>query len=94
MTPVDPATEPRSETRWVEQIVQRLSTEFCCEMNHVRAIVQASRHDLNGVPLGALPELAERLAHQRLLEAPSPHPMLRTLAVGLDSHRDQPPGGV
>ncbi|MCW0216271.1 MAG: hypothetical protein OJJ54_23215 [Pseudonocardia sp.] len=57
------------ETAVVAGAVTRLTAEFAGErtLSTVRGAVQSSRRDLSGVPAGALPELLERLARQRLL---------------------------
>jgi hypothetical protein len=52
----------------VDLAVRRLSDEFRDRVGaqYVRRIVQLARADLSGVPVGAVPELVERLARQRL----------------------------
>ena len=52
----------------VDLAVRRLSDEFRDRLGaqYVRRIVQLARADLSGVPAGAVPELVERLARQRL----------------------------
>ena len=52
----------------VDLAVRRLSDEFRDRLGaqYVRRIVQLARADLSGVPVGAVPELVERLARQRL----------------------------
>lgn len=55
----------------VESAVARLSTEFGCRRRStIEPLVTACRRDLAGAPPGALPELVERLARQRLLGRP------------------------
>ncbi|HXV94699.1 MAG TPA: hypothetical protein VD813_15455 [Pseudonocardia sp.] len=62
--PVRSATDPS-----VTGAIARLTTEF--RNRHrpqvVTRVVLDSRRDLNGSPAGALPELVERLARERLL---------------------------
>ena len=55
----------------VDLAVSRLSDEFRDRLGaqYVRRIVQLARADLSGVPLGAVPELVERLARHRLTTA-------------------------
>jgi hypothetical protein len=52
----------------VDLAVRRLSDEFRDRLGpqYVRRIVQLARADLSGVPVGAVPELVERLARHRL----------------------------
>jgi len=52
----------------VDLAVSRLADEFRDRLGaqYVRRIVQLARADLSGVPAGAVPELVERLARQRL----------------------------
>ncbi|ALE77984.1 three-helix bundle dimerization domain-containing protein [Pseudonocardia alni] len=52
----------------VDETVRRLSAEFTgdVERRTVRAVVRRGRTDLAGAPVGALPELLERLARERL----------------------------
>jgi hypothetical protein len=52
----------------IDLAVRRLSDEFRDRVGaqYVRRIVQLARADLSGVPVGAVPELVERLARQRL----------------------------
>ncbi|MBW0092474.1 hypothetical protein I4I73_21445 [Pseudonocardia sp. KRD-184] len=53
--------------------VRRLTVEFDGRVRPrtLRRTVQRARRDLAGVPEGALPELVERLARERLRSAPS-----------------------
>jgi hypothetical protein len=53
----------------VIEAITRLTAEFAREhpLWKVGRTVRGSRRDLSGVPGGALPELLERLARQRLL---------------------------
>ncbi len=52
----------------IDLAVRRLSDEFRDRLGpqYVRRIVQLARADLSGVPVGAVPELVERLARHRL----------------------------
>jgi hypothetical protein len=70
MSPAQPVpTPPSSDALWVELTVTRLVTEFDREVEAVRATVCGCRHDLRGTPTGALPELVERLARQRIIDS-------------------------
>ena len=53
----------------IDLAVRRLSDEFRDRLGaqYVRRIVQLARADLSGVPVGAVPELVERLARHRLM---------------------------
>ena len=55
----------------VDLAVRRLCDEFRDRVGpqYVRRIVQIARADLSGVPVGAVPELVERLARHRLTDA-------------------------
>ncbi len=55
----------------IDLAVSRLADEFRDRLGpqYVRRIVQLARADLSGVPVGALPELVERLARHRLTHA-------------------------
>jgi hypothetical protein len=55
----------------IDLAVRRLSDEFRDRLGpqYVRRIVQLARADLSGVPVGAVPELVERLARHRLTSA-------------------------
>lgn len=66
--PVPPAAD-RPDT--VVDVVERLMGEFEDRLNlrQISRVVLGCRADLAGCPPGALPELVERLAHQRLLDA-------------------------
>jgi hypothetical protein len=57
--PVDPA---------VQQAVERLRGEYAGKVRPqlVVRVVRESRRDLGGSPIGAMPELVERLARYRL----------------------------
>ncbi|MGY1845498.1 three-helix bundle dimerization domain-containing protein [Modestobacter sp. SYSU DS0875] len=64
-TPPTPPTPPADEA--VGQAVDRLVREFAGRPPAtVTAIVRGARTELSGAPAGALPELVERLARQRL----------------------------
>lgn len=75
MTPVvsliDDSSLDRCADRSVDQAVVRLAEEF----NHrvgphlIVRVVRDCRRDLGGSPVGALPELVERLARIRLSES-------------------------
>jgi hypothetical protein len=47
----------------------RLATELDLPAAQVRGVARQARHELAGVPEGALPELVERLARERLAPA-------------------------
>ena len=55
----------------VDQAVDRLAEEFSDRLRRplIVRIVRDCRRDLGGSPVGALPELVERLARIRLAEA-------------------------
>jgi hypothetical protein len=55
----------------IDLAVRRLSDEFRDRIGaqYIRRIVLLARADLSGVPVGAVPELVERLARQRLTRA-------------------------
>lgn len=61
---------PIREFDAVTAAVARLAIEFAGRVPHgvVARVVRACRADLSGVPAGAVPELLERLARQRLLD--------------------------
>jgi hypothetical protein len=61
------------DKQWVCEVIRRLRAERGEDTHLVRATVHDCRHDLAGAPAGALPELVERLARQRLLEAEARH---------------------
>ncbi|MFR9802975.1 hypothetical protein ACL02T_11800 [Pseudonocardia sp. RS010] len=54
----------------VTPAVARLAREFAGRVSRrtVARVVRSCRADLSGVPAGAVPELLERLARQRLLD--------------------------
>ncbi len=51
-------------------VTERLMAEFGdqVDVSTVSRVVLGCRHDLQGSPVAALPELVERLARQRLLQ--------------------------
>jgi hypothetical protein len=55
----------------VDQAVDRLAEEFSDRLRRplIVRVVRDCRRDLGGSPVGALPELVERLARIRLTEA-------------------------
>jgi hypothetical protein len=55
----------------VDQAVDRLAEEFSDRLRRqlIVRVVRDCRRDLGGSPVGALPELVERLARIRLAEA-------------------------
>ena len=54
----------------VSEAVQRLEREFRGSIHRgvIAGVVRRSRHELDSPSAGALPELVERLARQRLLQ--------------------------
>ncbi|WP_067686644.1 hypothetical protein [Nocardia jejuensis] len=73
-TTLDPAvTGSLADSTWtecsVESTVDRLYLEFGGKLERtvVAAVVRQCVQDLDSAPAGALPELSERLARQRLL---------------------------
>jgi len=67
---VPPALDPTADGS-VESAVARLAEEFSEKLRPqlIVRIVRESRRDLGGSPVGALPELVERLARFRLQES-------------------------
>jgi hypothetical protein len=68
--PTRPHQHAEEDRGAVEHVVARLAAEF--PRRHVAVVsvtVTRCRRDLAGVPSGALPELLERLARQRLRES-------------------------
>lgn len=55
----------------VVDVTERLMAEFEDQLglDQISRVVTSCRHDLEGTSAGALPELVERLARQRLLDA-------------------------
>jgi len=62
------SAEPPCSDPAVEQAVDRLRGEYAGRVRPqlVVRVVRESRRDLGGSPVGALPELVERLARYRL----------------------------
>ena len=60
------AAPPTSADPSVRSAIQRLSREFPELGPSVSVVVRTCREELRGSPAGALPELVERLARQRL----------------------------
>ena len=60
--------EPDYHDRSFADIVERLFREFedRLSLTAIVEVVRESRRHLQGSPVGALPELTERLAHERL----------------------------
>jgi hypothetical protein len=60
--------EPDYHDRSFADIVERLFREFedRLSLTAIVEVVRESREHLRGSPVGALPELTERLAHERL----------------------------
>ena len=69
MIPVVPTAPDLS----VDQAVDRLALEFSDRLRRqlIVRVVRNCRRDLGGSPVGAMPELAERLARHRLRESVS-----------------------
>jgi hypothetical protein len=67
-TVVPPASDPS-----VDQAVARLAEEFSDRLRPalIVRVVRNCRRDLGGSPIGAMPELVERLARHRLAESVS-----------------------
>jgi hypothetical protein len=70
VVPPPPALDPWHDPS-VDSAVARLGEEFS---DHLRPqlivrVVRESRRDLGGSPVGAMPELVERLARHRLQES-------------------------
>jgi hypothetical protein len=63
---------PSSDARWAELTVTRLVAELHRDVDVVRATVRGCRRELGGAPSGALPELVERLARQRIIDSLTP----------------------
>jgi hypothetical protein len=68
-SPTRPAPFPHHDVSLAD-ITERLMTEFNdrVPVSTISRIVLECRHDLQGSPVLALPELVERLARQRLLQ--------------------------
>lgn len=68
-TAVAPSRRHSSAVRDDRRTVDRLAAEFAVLPRWiVESVVRRCRSDLSGVPAGAMPELLERLARQRLLD--------------------------
>ena len=67
-TRISPDGEPDYHDRSFADIVERLFREFedRLSLTAIVEVVRESRQHLRGSPVGALPELTERLAHERL----------------------------
>ena len=82
--------EPDYHDRSFADIVERLFREFedRLSLTAIVEVVRESRQHLRGSPIGALPELTERLAHERLerlaqastTDGPAPVPQLTVLS--------------
>jgi hypothetical protein len=66
--PLSSDDEPDYHDRSFADIVERLFREFedRLSLTAIVEVVRESREHLRGSPVGALPELTERLAHERL----------------------------
>jgi hypothetical protein len=71
MTPVASLVAHPTVDRSVDDAVARLAVEFSDQVRPqlIVRVVRDCRRDLGGSPVGALPELVERLARIRLSEA-------------------------
>lgn len=71
MTPVASLVADPSVDRSVDEAVARLAAEFSDRVRPqlIVRVVRTCRRDLGGSPVGALPELVERLARIRLADA-------------------------
>ena len=69
MSPAEPRPSLPPDARWVEMTVTRLVAELDRDVDVVRATVRGCRRDLGGAPSGALSELVERLARQRIIDS-------------------------
>jgi hypothetical protein len=71
VTPVAEFVAHLTVDRSIDQAVTRLSAEFSDRVRRplIARVVRDCRRDLGGSPVGALPELVERLARIRLSEA-------------------------
>jgi len=65
---ISPEDELHYHDRSFADIVERLFREFedRLSLTAIVEVVRESRQHLRGSPIGALPELTERLAHERL----------------------------
>jgi hypothetical protein len=73
MTSVVPPATDASRDPSVDQAVARLAEEFRDRLRPqlIVRVVRNCRRDLGGSPVGAMPELVERLARYRLRESVS-----------------------
>ena len=73
MTSVVPPATDASRDPSVDQAVARLAEEFSDRLRPqlIVRVVRNCRRDLGGSPVGAMPELVERLARYRLRESVS-----------------------
>lgn len=71
MTPVASLVADPSVDHSVDEAVARLAAEFSDQVRPqlIVRVVRDCRRDLGGSPVGALPELVERLARIRLAES-------------------------
>ena len=71
MTPVASLLADPTVDRSVDEAVARLAVEFSDRVRPqlIVRVVRTCRRDLGGSPVGALPELVERLARIRLADA-------------------------
>ena len=71
MTPVASLLADPTVDRSVDDAVARLAAEFSDQVRPqlIIRVVRDCRRDLGGSPVGALPELVERLARIRLADA-------------------------
>jgi hypothetical protein len=71
MTSVAPSRTDAARDSSVDQAVARLAEEFSDRLRPqlIVRVVRNCRRDLGGSPVGAMPELVERLARHRLRES-------------------------
>jgi hypothetical protein len=63
---------PGESDLWLAEVVRHLTAELITfDSSVVSSVVRTCRQDLQGAPAGALPELVERLARERLRPSPS-----------------------
>ena len=68
--PVDPGGHDGSFADMVERLFRKFDRHLT--LPEIVGVVRESREQLRGSPRGALPELTERLAYQRLTELAAP----------------------
>jgi hypothetical protein len=70
--------------RWFADVVERLFAEFEQQhpLPHIHAVIQQARDQLRGLPEADLPELVERLARQRLVQAGLPQVLATETVAG------------